>query len=63
MTDNVAVLDGYPKQIIATAGDIELFLLCRADVDLDTRFKAWDSDHQEYVWVNGWLFTFEEVDA
>lgn len=61
MTDNVAVLDGYPKHVVATAADYELYLLVKSDVDLDSRFKAWDSDNQEYVWINGWLWSFEDV--
>ncbi len=62
MTDNVVVLDGYTEGYIASNGmDIELFILVKPETDLDSRFKAWDSDEQDYIVINGWLFTFEAV--
>lgn len=60
MTDNVAKLDGFTKAVTAEGGDYVLFLLIRPDTDLDDSFKAWDCDGQEYLRVNGWLFTFED---
>ena len=62
MTDNVAILKGYTKEIIATNDHgLELFLLVQPDADLDDRFKAWDTDCQEFICVNGWLFSIEDV--
>ncbi len=61
MTDNVAVLDGYIEQRMAYAAGVDLFILTKPGTDLDSRFKAWDSDAQEFVYINGWLFRFEEV--
>lgn len=61
MTDNVAVLDGFTEEYFAYAGDIELYLLVKPETDFDSAFKAWDSDMQEYIRVNGWLFRFEKV--
>lgn len=62
MTDNVAILKGYTKEIIANNDHgLELFLLVQHDADLDDRFKAWDIDCQEFIRVNGWLFSFDEI--
>ena len=62
MTDNVAVLDGYTREVIADNGRcLSLNLLIKPDTDLDGTFKAWDTDCQEYIRVNGWLFTFDDL--
>lgn len=61
MTDNVAVLDGFTKEVLAECTMHSLNLLIRPDTDLDSRFKAWDMDEQEFIRINGWLFTFEDI--
>lgn len=62
MTDNVAVLDGYTRNVIAESGRcLSLNLLIKPDTDLDGEFKAWDCDCQEWLTVRGWLFTFDDV--
>jgi len=58
MSDNGAVLDGYTREVIAVSDTQDLHLLIQPGTDLDSRFKAWCTDEQEYVWVNGWLFIF-----
>jgi hypothetical protein len=60
MTDNVAILDGYTKEIHMAGGEYDLSLLIKPDADLDGSFKAWDMDEQEYIKVNGWLFSIED---
>jgi len=62
MADNVAILEGYNKELMAYADDVDLFILIKPETDLDSRFKAWDSDNQEFIMVNGWLFTFEDIE-
>lgn len=58
MTDNVAVLDGYIQEVtLSNDQGLELFLLVKPDADLNDRFKAWDMDQQEFIMVNGWLFS------
>jgi hypothetical protein len=58
MTDNVAVLEGFTKEVeITSCRGEELFLLVKPDTDMDSRFKAWCMDNQEYITVNGWLFS------
>ena len=62
MTDNVAVLDGYTKEIVATnAHGCEFYLLVKPDAQLDGIFRAWDTDEQEFCNVNGWLFAIVET--
>lgn len=60
MTDNVAVLEGFTKEVVADNHAVTLFLLVKPDTDFDSRFKAWDTDEQEFIFVNGWLFAIEE---
>tara|TARA_B110000971_G_scaffold184494_1_gene192277 strand:- start:48 stop:242 length:195 start_codon:yes stop_codon:yes gene_type:complete len=55
-TDNHAQRLGYTQTAHITDGIIELYLLVKPDVDLDSRFKAYDTDNQEWLTVNGWLF-------
>lgn len=63
MSDNTAILAGFTRELIATGGEHELHLFTSPDADLDARFKAYDADACEWVNVNGWLFTFENVGA
>lgn len=59
MTDDVATLAGYTKEIRACSQEHELYLLVKPEEDLDGAFKAWDTDMQEFITVNGWLFTID----
>ena len=59
MSDNVAVLEGFTREAEASNGAIDLYLLIRPGTDLESTFRAWDTDEQEFIVVNGWLFTFE----
>jgi len=61
MTDNIAVLDGYTVEILAENDEMILSLLVRPGTDFETCFRAWDIDEQEFIRVNGWLFTTEMV--
>lgn len=63
MTDNVAVLDGYTEGYLASCDQADLFILVKPGTDFDSTFKAWDSDNQEYVRINGWLWTFDKVEG
>lgn len=63
MTDNVAILAGFTKEVVAESDAHTLFLLVRPDTDYDSTFKAWDTDNQEFIRVNGWLFTIEPATA
>lgn len=60
MTDNVAVLQGFTQEVVAESDQHTLFLLVRPGTDYDSTFRAWDTDEQEFIQVNGWLFSVEE---
>lgn len=66
MTNSTAYRDGYVDQYLAYAldayGGLELHISVRPETDLDSEFVAWDHDEQEWIKVNGWLFTFDNVD-
>ncbi len=57
MTDNIAVLQGFTKEVVIENESLTLFLLVRPETDLGGQFKAWDTDNQEFIRVNGWLFS------
>lgn len=57
MSDNVAVLQGYTVEVEANSDRHDLFLLVRPGTNFDDTFKAWDTDEQEFIRVNGWLFS------
>ncbi len=57
MSDTVAVLQGFTKEVVLENELLTLFLLVRPETDLGECFKAWDTDNQEFIRVNGWLFS------
>ena len=62
MTDNVAGLARYTQSIVAhaeTGPERDLYLRIKPGTDLDSCFKAWDADGQEFLWINGWMFTYD----
>jgi len=64
MSDNTAILAGFTREILASAdGGCELHLFVQPDADLDGRFKAYDADECEFIAVNGWLFSIEDVEG
>lgn len=62
MSDNVAVLAGYTEEYEAHCTDYDLFLLVKPGTELDDTFTAWDIEAQEFIRVNGWLWSFERVE-
>lgn len=61
MTDNIATFEGFTFELMAEGGDYLLHLLVKPDTDLDGSYKAWDCDEQEFLRVNGWLFSATPV--
>ena len=59
MRDNVAVLDGYTLEAVAMSDNGDLYLLVKPGTDFDDTFRAWDTDNQEFVTVDGWMFHIE----
>lgn len=63
MTDNIAVVEGFIQEV---ATDTDFHFLIKPGTDLKSRFRAWDMDEQDWIWVNGWEFSFtftEESEA
>lgn len=60
MTDNVAVLQGFTLEVVAESDIGTLFLLVKPGTDYDDVFRAWDTDEQKFVNLNGWLWSVEE---
>jgi len=60
MTDNVAVLAGYTVELFAKSEACSMPILVKPCTDLDGRFRAWDMDAQEFVFIHGWLWTFDQ---
>lgn len=54
--DNAATMAGYNTPITADSSAGCLALYIREDADLDGRFRAWDCENQEYIYLNGWLW-------
>jgi hypothetical protein len=63
MTDNVAILDGFTREVWASCDAHEGPYLIKPDTDLDGAFKAWDMDAQEFVRINGWLWAIDDAGA
>ncbi len=63
MTDNVAMLAGYTRNVLIE-GDYSSFqALVRPDQDFDDAFRCYDTDSQEWLVVSGWLISsIEELD-
>jgi hypothetical protein len=61
MSDNIAVLEGYTEGYLASCPEADLFILVKPGTDLDSTLKAWDSDNQEFIRINGWLWAFERT--
>jgi hypothetical protein len=59
MTDNVATLQGYTKEIWAECPEYESDFLVRPDADLDDTFRAWDMHLQEFTRIKGWLWIID----
>lgn len=63
MSDNIAIMGGYTRSVMAESNDglLTLFLLIRQDADLGARIKAWDTDDQEWIWVEAHMFDWHDL--
>lgn len=65
MHDNImekaAILSGYVKVITAESPEHFLTLLVRHSADLEGSFRAFCTDENEYLTVNGWTMDIQEV--
>lgn len=55
--------ENYTLELYGYASAVDLHISVEPDTDLDSRFKAYDHDEDEMIMVNGWNFTFDQVDA
>jgi hypothetical protein len=55
MTDNIAVLAGYTEEVFIEYKGMTINVLAMPNQDLSQRFKAWDMNQQEFIFINGWL--------
>lgn len=59
--DQEAILKGYIRVVSIEGGCQGGDFLIEPDTDLDTRFRAWGLDWQEWAWVNGWACEIEDL--
>jgi hypothetical protein len=67
MTDNVATLDGFTKEILIETKDQVIFAMIKPDTKFTGKYLAWDTDAQDYVKIEGrcarWNMAYGEVYA
>jgi hypothetical protein len=62
MSDNTAILAGFTREVMANSDAGEMHIFIKPDADLDGRFKAYNADDCEWVVLNGWLWSFDEIE-
>jgi len=62
--DNAAVMAGFTHHVLIESGDgcASFAALIKPDTDLDSQFKAFDTDNQEWLFVNGWTCLIEDCE-
>ena len=62
-SDNYAVTQGFTKEIIVDCahGTVNFAALVKPETDLDSTFRAFNTDEQEWVTVNGWNCDIEDT--
>ncbi|KKY07584.1 hypothetical protein NB99_24850 [Xanthomonas citri pv. fuscans] len=61
--DNAAVMAGFTCEVFARTTTLDLHLLIRPDTDLDGHFRAWCTDEQEWLQIEGWNFCIQDVNS
>lgn len=61
MSDNTAILAGFTREVEASCTEYDVHMFVRPNVDFDDRFRAYDADNCEWIMVNGWMWTFEDI--
>jgi|HubBroStandDraft_3_1064219.scaffolds.fasta_scaffold116966_3 hypothetical protein len=62
MSEAQAIAKGYDVVVEATGNTMDFLLLVKPEQDYDDRFMAWDLEQGEWIMINGWLFSFSEVE-
>lgn len=60
--DNTAIRRGFTRHVLIEGGLQSFAALIKPDTDLDGRFKAFDTDDQEWLFVNGWNVSVEDLE-
>ena len=53
MTDNVAILEGFTKDIIIETADECITALVKPETVFTGLYRAWDTTAQEFIKING----------
>lgn len=53
---------GFTRHVIASSDQHEFACLVKPDADLDDVVKVFNTDDQEWLRLNGWLFTFGDAE-
>lgn len=61
MAEHEAKALGYTRHVLADNFALNLSLLVKPDEDLDSSFRAFDTDDRVFVRVSGWCFDIEDV--
>ena len=61
-SDNEAVMAGFTKHVVAISEQHEFACLINPIHDLDGVVKVFNTDDQEWLSLNGWLWSFEEIE-
>ena len=64
MTSSIktAIAQGYTEPFIADCAAYNLEIMVRPNEDMEGTFRAYDLTCDQFVKINGWLWTFEEID-
>lgn len=57
-----AILAGFTDAYLISSGMLDFEVWVKPNTDFDTKFLAYDWEEQEYLWINGWLFTFDKLE-
>lgn len=60
-TSETAIAKGFTRPVYIDFGSMDVEALIRPETDLDGRFKAFDIANNEWLNINGWLATVEDV--
>ena len=65
MSDSTAVLEGYTEEYMLHSGGglYEFPILVKPGTDLESRFRAWSTDDQEFIIVTGSSCYFEKLES
>jgi|688.fasta_scaffold462568_2 hypothetical protein len=54
-------MEGFSETYCAECALYSLEIAVQPGTDMDGRFRAFDLETNEYIWLNGWLWTFHAI--